>query len=74
MARAAFDDSSAQGAGNISVDARLIKGVHHTVSVLRSRANTLAYLKVGAHLRAMTAFKTIAMDKTFGYEAADVPC
>lgn len=59
--------------GNISVDARSINGVRHTLSVWQSEADMRAYIKSGAHLKAMKAFQDIAHGKTFGFEAQTAP-
>lgn len=59
--------------GIISVDARLIDGVHHTLTVWSDRAAMLAYLRSGAHLQAMRAFHGIATGAVTGYEADAAP-
>ena len=59
--------------GIISVDARLIDGVHHTLTVWQDRAPMLAYLRSGAHLQAMRAFHGIATGAVMGYEADTPP-
>lgn len=58
--------------GNISADARLIDGVHHTLTVWSDRAAMLKYLRSGAHLQAMRTFHDIATGAVTGYEA-DAP-
>ena len=59
--------------GNLSVEARTINGVHHTLSVWRNEAAMRAYLTTGAHLRAMKAFRSMAEGRTLGYVAAQPP-
>jgi hypothetical protein len=59
--------------GNLSVDARQINGVHHTLSVWESETAMRNYLVHGAHLAAMRSFNKIARGKTVGYLAQEVP-
>ena len=59
--------------GNISADARLIDGVHHTLTVWTDRAAMLTYLRGGAHLKAMRVFHDIATGAVTGYEADTAP-
>lgn len=59
--------------GLISVDARKISGVHHTLSVWSNKAAMRRYLASGAHLNAMRAFSAIATGKTMGFESDRVP-
>lgn len=56
-----------------AADSRTIKGVHHTLSVWSSRQAMLAYMRSGAHLDAMKAFRSIATGKTYGFEADHIP-
>ncbi len=58
--------------GNVNVDARTVKGVHHTLSVWTSREAMLAYLRQGAHKHAMKAYRLVGTGKVYGYEA-DAP-
>ena len=60
-------------AGNISVDARTIEGVHHTLSSWTDRAAMRAFLTKGQHAKAMRVFPKIATGKTFGFTAAEIP-
>ena len=59
--------------GNLSVEARRINGVHHTVSVWESEAAMRSYLVKGSHLAAMRSFHKIATGKTVGYLAEEGP-
>jgi hypothetical protein len=59
--------------GNISVDARNIDGVQHTLTVWTDEAAMRAYLVAGAHMQAMRAFRRIATGKTIGFTTSAVP-
>ena len=62
-----------RAAGNLSTDARTINGVHHTVTLWENREAMLAYLRSGAHLKAMKSFKRVGTGKVLGYEADQAP-
>lgn len=62
-----------QAAGNLSAEARQIRGVHHTLSVWKTRAHMLAYLRTGPHLTAMRMFPKLGHGRTAGYEADAAP-
>jgi quinol monooxygenase YgiN len=59
--------------GNISAQARTIKGVHHTLSVWTDKQAMRAYLTTGAHLTAMRLFRKIATGKVVGYTTGQPP-
>lgn len=59
--------------GNRMAEARMIDGVHHTLSVWDSRDAMLAYLRSGAHLAAIRAFDGIGHGKTYGYQTETPP-
>lgn len=59
--------------GNLSVSARTIGGVHHTLSVWENEAAMQVYLRSPAHRDAMRAFPAIATGRTLGYAAAAAP-
>jgi hypothetical protein len=59
--------------GNISSDAKIINGIHHTLSVWTDEKDMRAYIGTGAHLKAMKTFHTIATGKTLGFYAESVP-
>ena len=59
--------------GNISVDASVINGVHHTLTVWQNRDAMRTYLTKGAHLAAMKNFRAIGSGKVLGFEADEAP-
>jgi hypothetical protein len=59
--------------GNLLARARKVDGVQHTLSVWRTRQDMLAYMKSGAHLRAMKVARSIAPSVTCGYESETIP-
>lgn len=58
--------------GNRFAEARMIDNVHHTLSIWDSRDAMLAYLRSGAHAKALQAFAGIGHGKTYGFET-DAP-
>lgn len=59
--------------GNLSTDARMVDGVHHTLTVWETREAMLDYLRQGAHLRAMKAYRSLGRGKVHGYYAPVPP-
>lgn len=59
--------------GLISAEARLINGIHHTLTVWETEAAMRAYMITGAHLAAMKAFHGIATGRTIGILAETAP-
>ncbi len=59
--------------GIISVDSRIINGVHHTLTVWQNRQAMRNYLTQGAHLQAMKSFKKLGSGKVLGFEAERAP-
>ena len=60
-------------AGCLAADARVIKGIHHTRSLWVSRDHMLAFLRSGAHLRAMQTYPGIGTGRVLGFEAEALP-
>ena len=59
--------------GLIRAEARLINGIHHTLTVWETEAAMRAYLITGAHLAAMKAFHGIATGRTVGFLSDSAP-
>jgi hypothetical protein len=56
-----------------SAAARIIGGVHHTVTVWDDEQAMRNYVRSGAHLDALRAFHEIATGKTIGFVADAAP-
>ena len=66
--------TQAQGSeGLIRADARMIDGVHHTLSIWKDEQSMRAFLLTGAHKQALQAFRRIATGKTLGYLTTTPP-
>lgn len=66
--------SDAQTArGNLSAEARTIKGVHHTLSTWESKSDMLAFLRSARHADAMRRFRGIATGRVFGFSSTVRP-
>ncbi len=59
--------------GNLHSDVRKVKEYQCTISAWESREHMVAYMRSGAHLKAMKAFKSIATGPTYGYESDSIP-
>lgn len=59
--------------GNLSVDARRINGIQHTLSVWQDRAAMSTYRGSAAHLEAMRVFPKIGTGHSFGFLTDEVP-
>lgn len=57
----------------LHVDARIIGGVHHTLTAWRSRQAMITFLKTGAHLSAMRRYPSVGRGRTVGFEAKSIP-
>jgi hypothetical protein len=53
--------------GNRKAEARTIEGVHHTLTVWIDEEAMRHFLRSGAHLKAMKAFRDIATGSTLGF-------
>lgn len=62
-----------RAAGLLFSEVRRIDGIEHTLTAWESRESMLAYIKSGAHLKAMKVFRRIATGKTLGYESQELP-
>lgn len=65
--------SALSAPGNLSAEARTIRGVHHTISTWESQDAMRTYLRSPAHAKAMRRFPKIATGKTYGYWAGERP-
>lgn len=61
----------APGVRHVSV--RHVDGYQHTLTAWDSRADMLKFIRSGAHLLAIRAFRTIASGRTFGFESETLP-
>lgn len=59
--------------GNLYSSVKKIDGYQCTLSAWESREAMLAFMKKGAHLKAMKAFHSIATGRTYGYESDIIP-
>lgn len=59
--------------GNLYAETKTIHGVHHTLSIWRDRKAMLAYLRSGAHRKALRVFPSIATGKVIGFETDNPP-
>jgi len=59
--------------GNLHVSAKKINGYRCTISAWESRDSMLEFMRSGTHLNALKAFHSIAIGKTYGYEADKIP-
>ncbi len=56
--------------GNLGAETRTMGGVHHTRTLWRDRDCMLAYVRSGAHLKAMRAFPTMASGLTWSQDTS----
>lgn len=59
--------------GNLHCSVKRIQGQQCTLTAWESRELMLDFMRSGAHLKAMKAFRSIATGKTYGYVAETVP-
>ena len=53
--------------GNIEVSARRINGTYHTMTVWTDEASMVAFVRSGAHRRAMRNFRAFGSGRTHGF-------
>lgn len=56
-----------------SVEVRNVKGYQHTLTVWHSRRDMLNFMRSGAHLKAIRAFRDIATGRTWGDDVETRP-
>jgi len=59
--------------GNLHYAVKNMEGHQCTITAWESREQMLAFMRSGAHLKAMKAFHKIATGRTYGYEAEKIP-
>lgn len=59
--------------GNLHCSVKRIQGQQCTLTAWESRELMLDFMRSGAHLKAMKAFRSMATGKTYGFEAETVP-
>lgn len=59
--------------GNLGVEARVVNGTYHTMTVWTDEASMRRFVQSGAHRRAMRNFRALGAGKTFGYRCASAP-
>ena len=57
----------------LHVDARVISGVHHTLTAWISRQAMTDFMRTGAHLSAMRSYPKVGQGRTVGFDASSVP-
>ena len=59
--------------GNISADVRTVDGVYHTLTVWETRDAMQAFMRTGAHAKAMKAVQSLGMGSTCGMPLEAAP-
>lgn len=59
--------------GVLQADARVIRGVHHTLTAWTSRQAMIEFMRTGAHLFAMRRHPTVGQGRTVGFKGRSVP-
>lgn len=59
--------------GNVKVEARIVQGVHHTLSVWVDEGAMRGFLLSGSHRQAMRAFRSIGSGRVLGFYTINPP-
>lgn len=59
--------------GNLRVDARIVGGVHHTLTIWNDEAAMRSFLTADAHREAMKVYRSIGSGRTLGFYAHEPP-
>ena len=59
--------------GNVKAEARIVHGVHHTLSVCVNEQAMRGFLLSGAHRQAMRAFRAIGTGRVLGFDTYHPP-
>jgi hypothetical protein len=59
--------------GNLFCQTKKIEGFQCTLTAWESRDQMLQFMRSGIHLKAMKLFPKIAVGRTYGYEADEIP-
>jgi hypothetical protein len=59
--------------GNLYCAVKKINGYNCTLSAWENRESMLSFMRNGVHLKAMKAFHSIAIGRTYGYESDTIP-
>jgi hypothetical protein len=59
--------------GNLYCAVKKINGYNCTLSAWENRESMLSFMRNGFHLKAMKAFHSIAIGRTYGYESDTIP-
>ena len=59
--------------GNVKAEARIVDGVHHTLSIWVDEGARRAFLLSGSHRQAMRAFRSIGSGRVLGFYTLHPP-